>query len=111
MKGYDSCFNGWIDKKDIIQMSKYFPELKTFRGRVKGKLDISNYATKADLKDEIDVDTSKCAKKIDLASLESEVDKLDIGKLEKVPTCLKSLKGKVDKLDAVKLTPVSFDLI
>ena len=92
-------------------MSKYFPELKTFRGRVKGKLDISNYATKADLKDEIDVDTSKCAKKIDLASLESEVDKLDIGKLEKVPTCLKSLKGKVDKLDVDKLTPVSFDLI
>ena len=45
-----------------------------------------------------EVDTSKLAERVDLASLKSEVDKLDIDKLEKVPTGLKSLKSKVDKL-------------
>ena len=45
-----------------------------------------------------EVDTSKLAERVDLASLKSEGDKLDIDKLEKVPTGLKSLKSKVDKL-------------
>ena len=49
-------------------------------------------------------------KKVDLASLKSEADKLDIDKLEKVPTGLYSLKSKVDKLDADKLVPVPVDL-
>ena len=56
------------------------------------------------------VDTSKFAKKIDLASLKTEVDKLDFGKLQKVPTGLNSLKSKVDKLDVDKLVPVPTDL-
>ena len=43
--------------------------------------------------------------KSDLASLKCEVDKLDIDKLEKVPTGLNSLKSKVDKL-----VPLSVDL-
>ena len=45
-KGYDSSFNSWIDKKDIVYMSEYFPEPKSLRGRVKVELDLSNYATK-----------------------------------------------------------------
>ena len=45
-----------------------------------------------------EVDTPKLAERVDLASLKSEVDKLDIDKLEKVPTGLKGLKSKVDKL-------------
>ena len=49
-------------------------------------------------------------KKVDLASLKSEVDKLGIDKLEKVPTGLNSLKSKVDKLDVDKLVPVPVDL-
>ena len=69
-----------------------------------------NYATKADLKNATDVDTSKFAKKVDLASLKSNVDKLDIDKLKNVPTNLKNLKSKVDKLDVDKLVPVSADL-
>ena len=77
-KDYDSSFNSWIDKKDIIQMSEYFPEPKSFGGRVKVELDLSNYVTIADLKNEAGVDTSKLAKKVDLASLKSDVDKLDI---------------------------------
>ena len=55
---------------------------------MKVKLDLSNYAIKADLKNVTSVDASKFAKKIDLASLKSEVDKLDIDKLEKIPTDL-----------------------
>ena len=80
-------------------MSEYFPEPKSLGGKVKVELDLSNYATKADLKNATGVDTSKFAKKVDLASLKSEVDKLDIDKLEKVPTCLNSLKRKADQLD------------
>ena len=50
------------------------------------------------------------AKKVDLASLNSNVDKLDIDKLKDVPTNLSNLKNKVDKLDADKLVPVPVDL-
>ena len=92
-------------------MSEYFPELKSSGWRVKVGLDLSNYATKADLRNVTVVDTSKFAKKIvDLASLKSEVDKLDIDILEKVPTGLNSLKSKIDKLDDDKLVPVPVDL-
>ena len=63
-------------------MSEYFSELKSSGGRVKIELDLSNYATKADLENATDVDTSKFAKKIDLASLKSNTDKLDIDRLK-----------------------------
>ena len=56
------------------------------------------------------VDTSKFAKKVDLASLKSNVDKLDIDKLKNEPTDLSNLKSKVDKLDIDKLAPVPVDL-
>ena len=47
------------------------------------ELDLTNYATKADLKNAAGVDTSKFPKKVDLASVKSNVDKLDIDKLKK----------------------------
>ena len=47
---------------------------------------------------------------VDLASLKSNVDKLDIDKLKKVPTNLSNLKSKVSKLDIDKFVPVSVDL-
>ena len=62
-KGCDSSFNSWIDKKDIVQMSEYFPEPKSSGGRAKIELDLSNYSTKPDFKNSADVDTSKFAKK------------------------------------------------
>ena len=49
-------------------MSQYFPGLKSSRGRVKVELDLSNYATKADLKNPTGVDTSRCAKIVDLTN-------------------------------------------
>ena len=74
-------------------MSEYFPEPKSSRGRVKVELDLSNYATKADLTNATGVDTSKFAKKVDSASLKY-VDKLDIDKLKNVPTDLSNLKSR-----------------
>ena len=44
-------------------MSKYFPEPNPLRARLKIELDLSNYATKTDLKYAIGVDTSSFAKK------------------------------------------------
>ena len=69
-----------------------------------------NCATKSDLKNATGVDTSKFANKVDLVSLKSNVDKLDIDKLKNVPTNLSNLKSKVDKLDIDKLAPVPVDL-
>ena len=74
-KGYSSSFNNWIDKKDIVQMSEYFPEPKSLGGRVKIEADLPNYATEADLKNGTGVETSSFAKKTDLASSKSNVDK------------------------------------
>ena len=91
-------------------MSEYFPEPKLSGGSVKVELDLSNYATKTDLKNATGIDTSSFAKKVDLANLKSNVDKLDIDKLKNVPTNLSNLKSKVDKLDVDKLVPVPVDL-
>ena len=71
-------------KKDIVYMSEYFPGPKSVGVNVKIELDLSNYATKADLKNSTGVDTSDVAKKTDLANLKSDVDKLDIDKLKNV---------------------------
>ena len=92
-------------------MSEYFLEPKSSSKRVKVELHLSNYAKKkVDLKRATGADTSKSAKKNNLGSLKSEIDKLDIEKLEKVPTGLNCLKSKVDKLDVDKLVPVPIDL-
>ena len=87
-------------------MSEYFPELKSSGGRVKVELYLSNYATKADLTNATGVDTSKFAKKVDLANWKSDGDKLDIHKLKSLPSNLINLISTVDKLDVDKLVPV-----
>ena len=91
-------------------MSEYFPEPKSLEGKGKIELDLSNYTAKVDFKNATAVDTSKFAKKVNLANLKSNVDKLDIDKLKNVPSALSSLKSKVDELDVDKLVPVSVDL-
>ena len=91
-------------------MSEYFPKTKSLGPNVKVELDLSNYATKADLKNTLGVDTSGFARKTDLANLKSDVDKLDIDKLKNVPNNLINLKSKVDKIDVDKLVPVPVDL-
>ena len=78
-------------------MSEYFLEPKSL-GKVKIELDLSSYAAKADLKYGTGIDTPSFAKKVDLASLQSNVDKLHIDRLKNFPTNLSNLKSKVDKL-------------
>ena len=83
-------------------MSKYFPkQYKSFGRNIKVKVDLSNYATKADVKNISHVDTSSFALKTNLANLKTEVDKLDIDKLVPVPTDLSKLSNVV-KNDVVK---------
>ena len=84
-------------------MSQYFrkPFNSHFGDSIKVKIDLSNYATKTDIKNLSHVDTSTFALKTNLASLKSKVDKLDIDKLKPVPTDLSKLSNVV-KNDVVK---------
>ena len=85
-----------------IKTSQYFPKpFKNFGGNINVKVDLSNYATKADLKNVTQVDTSSFALKTNLANLKTEVDKLDIDKLAPVPVDLSKLSDVV-KNDVVK---------
>ena len=85
-------------------MNQYFPKLyEPFGGGINVKVDLSNYATKADIKNMSHVDTSSFALKSNLASLKTNVDKLDIDKLVAVPVDLSKLSDKV-KHDVVKKT-------
>ena len=77
---------------------------------MKVELDLSNYVAKADLKNATRVNTLSFPKRVDLANLKSDVDKLDIDKLKNLPTNLNNLKSKVDKLDVDKLLPVPVDI-
>ena len=91
-------------KFSSIKMSQYFPKpYEPFGGDINVKVDLSNYATKADLKDATGINTSKLAVKSDLASLKAEIDKLDIDKLMPAPVDLSKLSDVV-KNDVVKKT-------
>ena len=78
-------------------MSQYFPKPfpRPFGGDI--NVDLSNYATKADIKNILHVDTSSFALKTNLATLKTEVDKLDIDKLVPVPVDLSKLNDVVKK--------------
>ena len=79
-------------------MSQYFPKpFRSFGGNINVKVDLSNYATKTDLKNVTHVDTSSFALKANLARLKTEVNKLDIGKLAPVPFDLSKLSHVVKK--------------
>ena len=77
-------------------MSQYFPKpYDPFGGDINVKVDLSNYATKADITNIWNVDTSSFALKTNLANLKSEVDKLDIDKLVPVLTDSSKLSNVV----------------
>ena len=70
-------------------MSQHFPKsYKPFGGDINVKVDLSNYATKTDIKNISHVDISSFALKSNLASLKTEVDKFDIDKLKSLPNSL-----------------------
>ena len=101
-KGYDNLFNSWIVKKDLFQ---YFPKPFNphFGDSIKAKIDLSNYATKTDIKNISHLDTSSFAFKTNLSSLKAKVDKLDIEKLVPIPNDLSKLSNVV-KNDVFKKT-------
>ena len=77
-------------------MSQYFPKpYEAFSGDINVKVDVSNYATKTDIKNISNIDTSSFALKTNLANLKTEVDKLDIDKLVPVPVDLSKLSDVV----------------
>ena len=85
-------------------MSQYFPKpYEPFGGDINVKVDLSNYATKTDLKNVSHVDVSRFALKSNLAGLKTEVDKIDADKLKTVPVDLAKLSNVV-KNDVVKKT-------
>ena len=91
-------------KKTLYKMSQYFPKpYDPFNGNINVKVDLSNYATKADIKNISHADTSSFALKTNLASSKTEVDNLDIDKLAPVPADLRKLSDVV-KSDVVKKT-------
>ena len=85
-------------------MSQYFPkQYEPFSGDINFKVDLSNYATKTDIKNISHVDTSSFALKSNLASLKTEVDKLDIDKLKLVSVDLSKLNDVVKMMLLKKL--------
>ena len=93
-------------------MCKYFPKsFRSFGRNINVKVDLSNYATKTDIKNFSDVDTSSFALKTNLANLKTELDKLlpvptDLSKLSNIiknnvvkKTVYDKLVAKVDDID------------
>ena len=85
-------------------MSLYFPKpYEPFGGDINVKVDLSNYATKADIKNISHFDTSSFSLKKNLANSKTEVDKLDIDILALVSVDLSKLSDVV-KNDVIKKT-------
>ena len=84
-------------------MSQYFTKSfnSHFGASIKVNIDLSNYATKTDLKNVTQIDTSSFALKTNLANLKTEVDKLDMDKLAPVSVDLSKLSDVI-KNDVAK---------
>ena len=84
----------------------YYPPYRSSRNNIKVELDLANYATKNDVKNITHVDVSSYANKTNLASLKTEVDKIDTDKLKTVSADLAKLSNVV-KNGVVKKTDYS----
>ena len=84
-------------------MSTYYPPYKSSSNNIKVELDLTNYATKTDLKNITHTDVSSFASKTNLSALKTEVDKIDIDKSKTVPDDLAKLSDVV-KNEVVKKT-------
>ena len=76
-------------------MTTYHPLYKSSNNNIKVELDLTNYATKTDLKNITHTDVSSFAGKINLAALKTKVDKIDVDKLKTVPGDLAKLSNVV----------------
>ena len=84
-------------------MTQYYLPYRSSSNNIKVKLDLVNYATKTDLKNITHVDVSSFASKTNLASLKTEVDKVDTDKLKTAPADLAKLTNAIEN-DVVKKT-------
>ena len=83
-------------------MSQYFPKpYEPFGGQIIVKVYLSRLATKTELKNATEVDTSKFAAKSDLTSSKVKVDQKDVHELKTVPLHLSKLSHVLNK-DIVK---------
>ena len=76
--------------------SQYYPPYKSSSNNNKVELDLTNYATKTDLKNITHTDVSSFASKTNLAALKTEVDKIDVDKLKTLSTDLAKLRNVVN---------------
>ena len=81
----------------------YYPPYKSSSNSVKVELDLTNFATKTDLKNITHVDVSSFASKTNLAALKSEVNKIDTDKLKTAPADLAKLTDAIEN-DVVEKT-------
>ena len=81
----------------------YYPPYKSSSNSVKVELDLTNFATKTDLKNIAHVDVSSFASKTNLAALKSEVNKIDTDKLKTAPADLAKLTDAIEN-DVVEKT-------
>ena len=91
-------------------MTTYYPPYKSSSNNVKVELDLTNYATKTDLKNITHVDVSSFASNTNLAALRTEIYKIDADKLKTTPIDLDRLSNLV-KNDVVKKTDYNTKVI
>ena len=96
--------------KRVYYKMSYYPSYKSSRNNIKVELDLTNYATKTDLKNITHVDVSSFASKTNLATLKTEVDKIDVDKLKTVPVDLAELTNAAEN-DLVKKTVYNIKVI
>ena len=90
-------------KRVYYKISTYYLPYKSSSNNIKVELDLTNYATKTDLKKIMPVDVSSFTSKTNLAALKTEADKIDVDKLKTTPTDLDKLTNTVEN-DLVKKT-------
>ena len=84
----------------------YYPPCRSSRNNIKVELNLANYATKDDVKNITHVDVSSFASNTNLATLRTEVDKIDADKLKTIPNDLAKLTSAIEH-DVVKKTDYS----
>ena len=91
-------------KRAYYKMSTNYPPYKSSSNNIKVELDLTNYATKTDLKNITHVGVSSFGSKTNLAALKAEVDKIDADKLKAAPVDLAKLTNAVENDLVKKLT-------
>ena len=89
-------------------MTTYYPPYQSSNNNIKVELDLTNYATKTDLKNITHTDVGSFASKTNLSALKTKVDNIDVDKLKTVPDDLAKLNNVV-KSEVVKKTDFSAD--